>query len=112
MLHSEHKIIGLTQLDRERDIDGTGIQYTEFTDNPHITSFAEVRNLLTLLDAKRHKTSGNTLCLCKSLLVSGRFPDICIQILLPKERILGILGNILLCKVNDCQFFSHNLSNF
>ena len=108
MPYSEHKIISLTQFDRKRHIDCTCIEHSELSDHPHVTTFAEIGNLLSFLYSECHKTGSDALCLLQSLLISRRFPYIRIKILLPKERILRILGNVLLHEVDDCQSFCHN----
>ena len=83
MLHSEHEIVCLSELDRKRHVYSTRIQHAKLTDDPHITSFAEVRDLLTFLHTEGHKTGRYTLGLLQCLGISGRFPYIRIEILLP-----------------------------
>ena len=42
MLYSEYEIILLTELDGERYIDRTGVKYAKFSDDPHVTTFAQI----------------------------------------------------------------------
>ena len=42
MLYAEDKVICLAELDRKRNVDSTGLEHSELSDDPHVAAFAEV----------------------------------------------------------------------
>ena len=109
MLHTEYKVIRFFQLDRKRDIDGTGIKNAKFSDHPHVASFTQEGYLFTFLNSKRHEARSHTLGDLQCVFITGWLPLIGVKILLPQERIRRILSHVPLDEINDCNSFCHNI---
>ena len=105
MLDSENQVTAFFQFDGKRNIDSSGIQNTELSDNPHVAAFRKQRYFVSLVQAESHKSCSHSVSL-KAGLFKCRFGPM-VSRFLTQENVRRELASVFLNEIDNCRSCCH-----
>ncbi len=107
MVYTEHKIAAFFKFYRERHVHTAGVQDSKFSDDPHIASFRQKRNLVAFLQSERHKSGRNLVGIQPCLLKCSFSPFV--RRFLAEKNVRRKLVGIFLHEIDYCQSLSWHI---
>ena len=99
MVDAEKQVTALAEVDRERNVDGAGVEGAQFRQDPHRAALREQRDLFAFLQAERHQARADAVSFPARLLLGDFLPDA--VHLLAEIDASGKLPGVLFNEIDD-----------